>query len=202
MLSCMTIFGCQVNKERNQEKMPFPLQSKRLLLRHFSDENLDDFLAYRSDPLVARYQGWGIPYESHAGRTFIDEVKNSLPGVPGKWFQAIIELKSLSVMIGDCAFHVMENDRRQAYIGITLARPFWGKGYGDEASRCLLDYLFNELNLHRVVAECDVNNTSSYRLLDRLGFRREAHLLENIWFKDAWGSEFHYAMLDREWKKK
>jgi RimJ/RimL family protein N-acetyltransferase len=65
----------------------------------------------------------------------------------------------------------------------------------------LLDYLFNELNLHRVIAECDVENIASYRLLERLGFRREAHLIENIWFKGAWGSEFHYAILEREWAK-
>jgi ribosomal-protein-alanine N-acetyltransferase len=103
-------------------------------------------------------------------------------------------------LLGDCAFSVMSNDKRQAYIGITLARPFWGKGYAEEASRGLLNYLFVELNLHRVVAECDVENSASIILLSRLGFRREAHLIENIWFKGSWGSEFHYALLEREWK--
>ena len=78
--------------------------------------------------------------------------------------------------------------------------PYWGKGYGEEASRRLLDYLFVELNLHRVVAECDVDNIASFTLLEKLGFRREAHLIENIWFKGAWASEFHYAVLEREWK--
>jgi RimJ/RimL family protein N-acetyltransferase len=52
-----------------------------------------------------------------------------------------------------------------------------------------------------VVAECDVRNTASFSLLARLGFRREAHLIENIWFKGAWGSEFHYAMLEQEWNQ-
>ena len=116
--------------------------------------------------------------------------------VPGS-----IELKSTKQLLGDCAFHIMESDIQQAYIGITLSRPNWGKGYGEEACRRLLDYLFDELILHRVVAECDVENTASSTLLERLGFRREAHLIENIWFKGAWGSEFHYAMLEREWKK-
>lgn len=90
---------------------------------------------------------------------------------------------------------------RLAYIGITLARAEWGKGYGEEASRRLLDYLFGELNLHRVVAECDVENAASFALLERLGFRHEAHLIENIWFKGGWGSKFHYAMLEREWQR-
>jgi RimJ/RimL family protein N-acetyltransferase len=182
--------------------MPFPLETNRLLLRHFCEADLDEFLAYRSDPQVAQYQGWDVPYELDAGRTFIDGMKNALPGTPGKWFQVAVVLKNSKRLLGDCAFHVMENDKRQAYIGITLARSYWGKGYGEETCRRLLDYLFYELNLHRVVAECDVENIASFTLLKRLGFRREAHLIENIWFKGAWGSEFHYAMLDREWKRR
>lgn len=180
--------------------MPFPLETDQLLLRHFCESDLDEFLAYRSDPMVARYQGWEIPYESDAGRAFIDEMKNALPGTPGKWFQAAIELKASKLVIGDCAFHVMKDDKRQAYIGITLEQSYWRKGYGEEACRRLLDYLFSELDLHRVVAECDVDNAASFTLLKRLCFRREAHLIENIWFKGAWGSEFHYALLEREWK--
>jgi RimJ/RimL family protein N-acetyltransferase len=181
--------------------MPFPLETDRLIIRHFRDSDLKEFLAYRSDAGVARYQGWEAPYEREKGLEFINEMKNAQPGSPGKWFQAAIELKSSKALLGDCAFHIMANDPRQAYIGITLARSYWGKGYGAEASRCLLDFLFCDLNLHRVVAECDVENIASISLLERLGFRREAHLIENIWFKGAWGSEFHYAMLEREWKQ-
>jgi RimJ/RimL family protein N-acetyltransferase len=182
--------------------MPFPLETDRLLLRQFRDSDLNEFLAYRSDPEVARYQGWSIPYEEDQARAFIDKMKNAIPGMPGEWFQAAIELKTTKTVIGDCAFHVMKSDGRQAYIGITLSHSYWGKGYGEEASRRLLDYLFGELNLHRVVAECDVDNAASLLLLERIGFRREAHLIENIWFKGNWGSEFHYALLEREWKKK
>ena len=181
--------------------MPFPLETDRLLLRHFRDSDLEEFLAYRSDPQVARYQGWSAPYDAMIGRAFVDEMKNAVPGTPGKWFQAAIEFKSLKTMLGDCAFQVMADEPRQAHIGITLARPNWGKGYGEEACRCLLNYLFDELDLHRVVAICDVENIASFTLLKRLGFRREAHLVENIWFKGAWGSEYHYAMLEREWKR-
>jgi RimJ/RimL family protein N-acetyltransferase len=182
--------------------MPFPLITERLLLRRFTDADLEEFLAYRNDPQVAQYQGWNIPYEKETGCAFIDEMKNAIPGQPGTWFQAAIELKSSGALLGDCAFHVMASDVRQAYIGITLGRRYWRMGFGEEASRRLLDHLFGELNLHRVVAECDVKNAASISLLERLGFRREAHLIENIWYKGEWGSEYHYAILEREWKRK
>jgi RimJ/RimL family protein N-acetyltransferase len=62
-----------------------------------------------------------------------------------------------------------------------------------------VDYLFGDLHLHRVTATCDVENLASFKLLERVGMRREAHHVENIWLKGAWGSEYVYAMLDREW---
>ena len=57
-----------------------------------------------------------------------------------------------------------------------------------------------ELKKHRVVATTDVENTASYRLLETLGFRREGHFIQNIFFKGAWGDEYQYALLRSEGK--
>ncbi len=189
--------------------MPLPLATPRLLLRQFRDSDLEAFLAYRNDPEVARYQGWNVPYACESALEFIAEMKAKQPA-PGEWLQLALELRSspLSLgervegegLIGDVAFHLMKSDPRQAYLGYSLARAHWGQGYASEAVHALLDYLFGELNLHRVVAECDVENTASQKLLERLGFRREAHLVENIFFKGQYGSEYHYAILQREWR--
>jgi RimJ/RimL family protein N-acetyltransferase len=47
-----------------------------------------------------------------------------------------------------------------------------------------------------------VDNVASWRLLEKLGFRREAHLVENVYFKGKYGSEYHYALLARERRKR
>lgn len=179
--------------------MTFFLETERLFLRQFNDSDLEAFLAYRNDPEVAIYQGWDIPYPREKAVKFIDHMKSAVP-IQSQWLQVALELKSAQQMIGDVAFFIKNNDERQAMIGYSLARPFWGQGYAFEAVTCLLAYLFDELELHRVSAECDVENVSSWRLLERLGFRREAHLVESIFFKGAYGSEYQYAMLGREWK--
>jgi RimJ/RimL family protein N-acetyltransferase len=57
---------------------------------------------------------------------------------------------------------------------------------------------FDELGLHRIVGRCDALNLPSARLMERLGMRREAHFIENEIFKGAFGDEFVYAMLARE----
>ena len=61
-------------------------------------------------------------------------------------------------------------------------------------------YAFGKLKMHRVVATTDAKNVASYRLLEKLGFRREAHFLQNIFFKGAWGDEYQYALLHSEQK--
>jgi RimJ/RimL family protein N-acetyltransferase len=63
----------------------------------------------------------------------------------------------------------------------------------------MLHLAFDQLGLHRVTARVDVRNEPSLRLAERLGMRREAHLISNEWFKDAWSDEIDFALLEHEW---
>ncbi len=56
------------------------------------------------------------------------------------------------------------------------------------------------LGLHRVIGRLEARNAASARVLEKLGLRLEAHLVENEWVKDEWQSELGYAILDREWR--
>jgi RimJ/RimL family protein N-acetyltransferase len=76
-----------------------------------------------------------------------------------------------------------------------------GRGYATEASRRLLRIAFEDVGLHRVVGRLEARNTPSARVLEKLGMRREAHLVENEWVKGEWQSEVVLAILDREWRE-
>ncbi|MEZ9631544.1 GNAT family protein [Vibrio breoganii] len=67
-----------------------------------------------------------------------------------------------------------------------------------EAAIALLAYLFNDLGKYRVVATTDTRNVASYSVLEKLGFSREAHFVQNIFFKGAWSDEYQYAHLSAE----
>ena len=175
------------------------LETQRLKLRPFQMSDLDPFVAYRSDPEVARYQGWDAPYPVEKAAAFIEEMAQATPDTNGHWYQFAVELKQNGGMIGDCAFHTLSEDNRQAEIGFSFACSYQGFGYATESVKRLLDYFFADLGLHRVQAICDVENTASARLLERVGMRREAHFVDNTWFKGAWGSEYLYALLQYEW---
>ena len=162
--------------------MKLPWETDRLILRSFKDSDLEPFLAYRNDPDVARYQSWEVPYPRDRAIRFIQETQ-AVDIASRRWLQIAIELKSSYQMIGDVAFSIKPEDPRQAVIGYSLARPYWRTGYAFEAVSRLLVFLFGELDLHRVVAECDVENVGSWKLLEKLGFRREAHLVENLFLR-------------------
>ena len=173
------------------------LETPRLLLRPFADADLEAFLAYRSDPEVARYQSWETPYPRAVAEEFVRRMKNMTVLLPGKWLQLVVERLGQPGVVGDVTLHLL--DRHQAEIGFTLARAFQGNGYASEAVVRLLDYVFDEMQLHRVSATCDAANLASVRLLERVGMRREGHFLDHSWFKGAWCSEYLYAILRREW---
>ena len=173
-------------------------ETPRLTVRAMDLSDLDAFVAYRSDPDVARYQSWE-DYTPEQGRQLIASLLGGRPGVPGEWFQLAVEDTASGALVGDLATHVDADEHRQLEVGFTLAPEHQGKGYGTEALRGLLTYVFDTLEMHRVIAVTDAENAAAAALLTRVGFRKEAHFVDNVFFKGAWGSEFVFAMLASEW---
>jgi aminoglycoside 6'-N-acetyltransferase len=181
---------------------PFPLETGRLVLRRFCVSDIEPFSAYRSDPDVARYQGWEAPFSLERAARFVQWAETATPGRAGEWFQVAIGLRPGGELIGDIGFTILADDHRQAEIGFTLARAYQGNGYAAEAVGRVVDILFHDLKLHRVRANCDPRNTASGKLLRRLGFRHEGRFSESLWFKGQWVDEDWYAVLEKEWRDK
>jgi len=177
---------------------PLPLTTARLVLRRFSEEDIGAFLIYRNDTEVIRYQNWTGCTVAEAAE-FIRRQQSQEACVPGKWLQIAIAFKTTNELIGDCGLRIHEVDARQATIGVSLARPCHGQGFAVEALSCLFDYLFQQLGLHRVVVDTDVENTAMQKLAGRLGMRHEGHLRQSLWFKGGWADEYLYAILQEEW---
>ncbi|PLS04288.1 GNAT family N-acetyltransferase [Neobacillus cucumis] len=176
------------------------VQSNRLVLRQFSQQDIDPFYLYRSSPEVARFQSWEN-YHYHDAEVFVEKQSKCVPNQPGTWFQFAIALTETNQLIGDCALHTLLDEPRIVEIGFTLAEEHQGNGYATEAVTALLSYVFHDLQKHKVIAFTDVRNEKSIRLLERLGMRREGHLLENYMSKGQWVDEYQYSMLQSEWRK-
>jgi RimJ/RimL family protein N-acetyltransferase len=173
--------------------------TERLSLRPFRVDDLEAFVAYRSDPEVARYQSWESPYSMAKAESFLNSQQGEF-GQPGEWLQLAIVDRETGTVCGDCAVRVATDQPATAEIGITLAQSSQGKGLATEALTAVVTELFEQRGIHRVFAEADDRNVPVRRLLERLGFRCEGRLVEADWFKGEWSTLRLYAVLDREWR--
>jgi RimJ/RimL family protein N-acetyltransferase len=172
--------------------------TERLTVRAMQPSDVEAFVAYRADPVVARYQSWS-DYTPEQGVSLVEEMQGLPLGIPGRWVQLALEDGS-GALVGDLAACVDPDEHRQLEVGFTLAPEHQGKGYATEALRGLLGHAFGDLAMHRVVAITDARNDEAAALLRRVGFRQEAHFRDNVFFKGAWGSELLFAMLESEWE--
>lgn len=178
---------------------PFPpLLTPRLRLRPLQDTDAPTLAAYRADPEVARYQGWGLGHTLEQAQDLIAEMASRVPSDPG-WVQIGRADRMTDMLLGDLALRAY--DPRHAEIGFTLARSAWGQGYAAEGLRALLDHAFGPLNLHRVTAATDPRNTAAAHLLARLGFRHEGHHVQSYFDGQHWLDEDQYALLRSEWTR-
>jgi len=177
------------------------LLTPRLVIRRFEAGDAAAFARYRSDPEVARYQSWEAPFPLARAVAFIEWLGMHHPDTPGEWHQlAIAERDRPEVIVGDCGFHPHADAPLVADVGFTVDPLVQGRGYGTEAVGAVVEYLFEARGKHRVAADCDTRNTASWRLLERLGFRREGELRESYHDGDAWAGEYLYGLLAREWR--
>jgi [ribosomal protein S5]-alanine N-acetyltransferase len=182
----------------NQNQMHLNSISNRICIRNLKDSDLNDFFSYRSNREITKYQGFDTMTIGQC-KDFIDSQKDMRFGKAGEWVQYAIEDLESNRLIGDCAIKLDDYDVRIAQIGITISPEFQQKGYAKETMKTILDFLFSIEDFHRVVEIVDAENEASIKLLESLGFRKEGHFVENIFFKGKWGSEFQYAMLKSEY---
>ena len=110
-----------------------------------------------------------------------------------------VELKNSHKMIGNV--YMGKRDFEALEIGFWFNRNYWGYGYAAESCKALITLAFSN-GVHRIYAECDPNNKSSWKLLEALRFQREAQFRKNVFFwKDEagqaiWKDTYVYAKLN------
>jgi RimJ/RimL family protein N-acetyltransferase len=176
--------------------------TERLVLRLLRAEDVPAFAAYRSDPGVARYQSWDTSYATADGERLVASQQGVDFGDPGPWVQVAAVDRATGALCGDCAVRVATDQPRTAEVGVTLAPGRQGSGLATEALGAVVARLFEDHDIHRVYARTDDRNVAVHRLLERLGFRCEARLVEADWFKGEWTTLRTYAMLRREWRRR
>lgn len=167
------------------------METDRLILRKYREEDLHDLYEYLSDEIVVRYE----PYKAMT----MDETKENLNWRISTDEMIAVELKFNHKMIGN--IYLGHRDFDSLEIGYVFNRCYWGEGYAKEACRALVEDKFRN-GIHRIYAECDPENESSWKLLESIGFVKEGYLRQNVFFwkdeegRPIWKDTLLYAKLN------
>ncbi len=171
------------------------LVTARLRIDALRPDDAVALFALRSDPAVARYQGWR-PADPAAARAFIE--RQSSAATPVGWFQRAIRLREGGRLIGDLGVNLPEDAQASVEFGVSLVPVAQGGGYAGEALRALFDQVFGPWGRHRVQASVDPRNLACLALLRSLGMRQEAHHRESLWLHGEWVDDMIFAMPSRD----
>ena len=108
------------------------------------------------------------------------------------WLNWVVRSKSEKKCLGRVQATIRQDG--SALIAYEIGTDFWGQGYATEACGRVIQALFADYKVEKIVAEVDTRNLASIRLLDRLGFKRSAHHLNADFFKGSPSHEVIYTL--------
>lgn len=169
-------------------------KTSQIILRPITLNDKLEIFNYRSDKETNKYQSW-IPETMDDVENYINKTEKEF-NKPNTWFQFVIVKKSNNKIIGDLGVHFI--DDYQCELGCTITKDYHKKGFATESLNLVIDYLFNTLNKHRIITSIDPENISSIRLVERLGFRKEAHFKQSLLIDGKWIDDIVYALLKED----
>lgn len=185
------------------DSVAWPVPTSRLLLRPATEDDLEPTFAFRRIEEVARWiTVWPQTLEQYAAH-FLDPKRLART--------VIVELDG--TVIGDTAIviqtpwsqHEVAEQAKdvEAELGWCFDPAYGGQGYATEAVQALIGISFGQLGLRRVVANCFADNTASWRLMERVGMRREVHTVKESLHRDGrWLDGLGYGLLAEEWRER
>lgn len=167
------------------------IKTERLIIRNFELDDWKEVHEYTSQKSVMKYMPEGVLTEKDT-----KELINRNMGDSAKKFPVI--LADEDSLIGHVEFFKYFGEHTYE-IGWVFNPEYYNKGYASEAASAILKYGFEILKLHRIVATCQPENIPSYRVMEKIGMRREGYFKKCIPHGDQWWDEYYYAILEEEW---
>lgn len=174
------------------------LMTERLIIRDMQLCDFNSIHRYGSDVEHVKYMTWGPNSEAETMDFLVKAIEKN-NAIPRTSYDLAMTLKTDQRMIGGIGIYI-NDDFKEAMIGWILQKEYWNNGYTTEAAKALIDYGFNILELRRIVATCDAENIASWKVMEKLGMRREAHFVKSRMYRKDMGyrDELHYAILREE----
>lgn len=180
---------------------PFPeLETERLLLRRLTKEDVNEIFLLRSNASTMMYIPRPLLTNQEEALEHLAMIDSKLQNNEGiNW---AITLKSSPKMIGIIGHYRIQPENHRCEIGYMLLPEHHGKGIISEAVHKVSDYGFNVMQMHSIEGIIDPANIASEKVLQKNGYVKEAHLIENIYYDGQFLDTVIYSQLKRNFNKK
>ncbi len=176
------------------------LESERLIYRKFAQDDFDIVFDWLGNAENMKYR-YGEPRTEAQVRDYLAWAMSCAEQEPCATFKYAVVLKEGNRLIGAST---LMNVPDEPEVGWTVHRDFWRQGYGTEIGMTMLRLGFDMLGLRRIIAGCNAKNHGSYRIMEKIGMRREACFVKaqlgSSALNNEWCDRFQYAILNEEWK--
>lgn len=181
---------------------PLYLETSRLILREMMASDAQALYAFSNVPRYRLFE----PDPPQTLADFEDIVRwitEEQQRLPRQYFYMIATLNTApEIIVGGIHISIRSTDHQQAEIGYSFDPAYWGRGYCTEAARAMAVFAFDTLRMHRLYADCIVEqNIASWRVAQKLGMRQEAVLREALYFDGRWWNTLIYGITCTEWEE-
>ena len=173
------------------KRMPV-LETERLLLRKLNIRDTSDVFEYSSNPIVPRFLTWSPHEDEEYTRDYLRFLVKKYRS--GEYLDWALALKDGGKVIGTCGFTSVDINNSKVEIGYVLSEKYWRNGYGAEAVRRVVSYVFDTLEMNRIEARVLIGNTPSENLLLKLGFTKEGMGKSELFVKGTFCDVSHFAL--------
>ena len=177
------------------------LQTERLNLRPITKLDLDYVHELHSLPETDAFNTLGIPKNIEETEIILEKWLFENNKENNINFTFIIELNSqeeTNEIIGLIGINLGKEKYKNAEIWFKFHKNYWKKGYATESARKIIDFGFENLQLHRIEAGCAIGNIGSISVLEKIGMIREAHTRQLLPLKSGWSDNYGYAILSTD----
>ena len=185
-------------KKEKEEDLIFPfIKGKRIDLIAQNSKWIPLYCKWQNDPKVRHYARQAMPTTSEELKTWFEPPSET--GAKGGLFFTIYH-KQDKYPIGSMGFFWINWLNRNAWIMGIIGEPdYWGKGLVGEAANLLINYGFTELNFHKIYAGVYNPNKRSLRAAEKLGFKEELILKEELYVDGSYVDTHQFSLFKRDW---
>ncbi len=176
------------------------LKGERIVLRSLKKADLVNLLKWFNDVGVTQYLTMYLPVTERGEEKWLEDIETTRQNTDVVFMIEVIDGNDV-IPIGTCGLHKINWKDRDTEFGIAIGEnKYWSNGYGTEAAKLIINYAFNQLNLHRVSSAAYGFNERSVGMHTKIGFTKEGIVRKSIYKNGQYQDKVIFGLLKSEWE--